>query len=741
MYDLLFTLAESDLAKQNASDTEGLYITNEPQRDGYGLFYLVNTLQGRSRKADNITHINAVISDFDNPEEYENVEPYIQKVLQEVQQLVPLKPTSIIRTAKGLQYRWDFTTPIPASPEMRDLYRHVPKFLGSDSSCSDISRVQRQPNSNHWKRGYPIHVTQLSLNENKYSLDQIKKAFAYHPEITIPKEKVDIDDKSVWVQYNRDPSFSFDALLTKYEWKRVRNGYYTRPGKDQGVSAHVIDDEIFYCFTSSTKLEAMTSYSKSFLLCALEFDGDKSKCVSYLRTIYHTYQPTEPQTERKETYHTEPIPEYLLRGPIGTIYKCWGKSENDFSALIASITIAGIACKDIHFVARGGYIKPYLYTMFAGPPSSGKSTYLSYITEMANHVEVQTASSPESGQSFVRVACGFKEIPNPQGPDAKPKTVRVTTPNQQTLFSIDEFASCIKAGSAGSSILMESMRSGHNARSLGSTSLSNTRDMETAMNIRVENPFISIITGITSSQLEDLIKNSEFESGGLASRFLYTQTFREDISTIELLENNSKYRVDVDTMKEVVENIRAVVHEAKSTIPYQIGNILGEEEAVLNDSLYSKMPSEVFNEENNAFNRVMTNAWAVGWIYALSEGRARMTTDDVRAGWWVVGQSMRVYLSHARNAEMQVVGNTRDSDAVAIRTLLVDAVDKISMGTGVNVSLRDICKDSRYFRRLKKFTAEQLREHLKSLVSSGDLIEHKEEIRGRERVKFSMGTE
>jgi len=72
-----------------------------------------------------------------------------------------------------------------------------------------------------------------------------------------------------------------DALpfLERAGWKfhsqRGNRAYFTRPGKQRGVSASLLDGKVFYCFTSSgAPFDPDTAYSLFAVYAMLEHDGD-----------------------------------------------------------------------------------------------------------------------------------------------------------------------------------------------------------------------------------------------------------------------------------------------------------------------------------------------------------------------------------------------------------------------------------------------------------------------------------
>jgi len=83
--------------------------------------------------------------------------------------------------------------------------------------------------------------------------------------------------------YRIDPT----NLMHELGWEKNRSNsqfiWYTRPGKNKGVSISFNNSRrFFFCFTSSTELEANKGYTPANLLSLLQFGGDKKKLYAYL---------------------------------------------------------------------------------------------------------------------------------------------------------------------------------------------------------------------------------------------------------------------------------------------------------------------------------------------------------------------------------------------------------------------------------------------------------------------------
>lgn len=94
-----------------------------------------------------------------------------------------------------------------------------------------------------------------------------------------------IYDEKPSQHFNNSPEAS--EVLVQAGWTVYKDTtlytYYTRPGKDGGVSASYNKEKgFYYIFTSSTDLEGSKGYDPAALMCKLMFDGDFKKLYSYL---------------------------------------------------------------------------------------------------------------------------------------------------------------------------------------------------------------------------------------------------------------------------------------------------------------------------------------------------------------------------------------------------------------------------------------------------------------------------
>ena len=93
-----------------------------------------------------------------------------------------------------------------------------------------------------------------------------------------------------------------EDLLLNHGWSRAyenaANIYFTRPGKDKGVSASFHKQmRLYYIFTSSTGFESSKAYTPSSVLCELEHGGDFGATMK--RLVGEGYGRFTPQQEKR----------------------------------------------------------------------------------------------------------------------------------------------------------------------------------------------------------------------------------------------------------------------------------------------------------------------------------------------------------------------------------------------------------------------------------------------------------
>lgn len=137
--------------------------------------------------------------------------------------------------------------------------------------------------SDHQLRAIPIITW-----EERCSLIKICRSFNEKPEKKNiefkPSEKSDYYSLNPFDDYNHKDD---GKVLYDNGWKICGKSnnfiYYTRPGKDSGVSASFNKSTlIYYIFTSSTNFENARGYQPATILAHYMFGGDKKKTFQYL---------------------------------------------------------------------------------------------------------------------------------------------------------------------------------------------------------------------------------------------------------------------------------------------------------------------------------------------------------------------------------------------------------------------------------------------------------------------------
>lgn len=131
-------------------------------------------------------------------------------------------------------------------------------------------------------------IPALTLDERN-SLIYLAKCFDRRtPKVKAVKEKKIISsvyDENPFEHFNK--SREAETLLSDFGWEIEKDTsafiHFTRPGKISGISASFIKGKcLYYIFTSSSQLEPGTTYSPSFLLSELQFNGDFRQTYQYL---------------------------------------------------------------------------------------------------------------------------------------------------------------------------------------------------------------------------------------------------------------------------------------------------------------------------------------------------------------------------------------------------------------------------------------------------------------------------
>lgn len=142
----------------------------------------------------------------------------------------------------------------------------------------------------------------LTLDERNCLLN-IATSFDKRPiekEQTIPKGFKNNYDVNPFEDYNNSQAGRDTLLMGGWTLYNDNNHYtyYTRPGKNDGISASFIKDKgLFYFFTTSTEFEGSKGYLPSTVLSIIMHNGDKKETFKHL--VENGFGKLNPQYEKK----------------------------------------------------------------------------------------------------------------------------------------------------------------------------------------------------------------------------------------------------------------------------------------------------------------------------------------------------------------------------------------------------------------------------------------------------------
>lgn len=142
-------------------------------RQGAGVFVVVNQTDGNGRREENITAIRAVFSDQDNGPS----------------KVPPLEPTMVVQSKNGDHSYWLLNSQINGS-QFRQTQKTIAKQLNSDPKVCDPPRVMRVAGFFHQKSPDDPYLVKIgAYSQKKYSYQEICRAFPQCDAITPSREK------------------------------------------------------------------------------------------------------------------------------------------------------------------------------------------------------------------------------------------------------------------------------------------------------------------------------------------------------------------------------------------------------------------------------------------------------------------------------------------------------------------------------------------------------------------------
>lgn len=236
--------------------------------------------KGATRGNKGVSSVSALVLDFDDGLAWEDmVDDWRESGYEFVIH------TTIRHSADRPKWRAVFPLAYPVEPAdwnrvwLKLAWHLVRGAAAMDNACKDVARIYYWPSYAPGGDHYSLHVQGNPL---------VPCAFDDPPkEITanrVPINEIALRDLSEGLKpgehFERDGSF--DDLLLSHGWKRsfqqIERQFYTRPGKDRGVSATVFMSEFgerFYCYSSScSPIPAGQLLTKFRLFSLLNHSGD-----------------------------------------------------------------------------------------------------------------------------------------------------------------------------------------------------------------------------------------------------------------------------------------------------------------------------------------------------------------------------------------------------------------------------------------------------------------------------------
>jgi hypothetical protein len=184
--------------------------------------------------------------------------------------------------------------------------------------------------------------------------------------------------------------------------------FWTRPGKDEGVSASTNYEgrDLLHVFTSSTELDPDTSYTKFNILAITQFGGDHSAAAKHLASEQRTGLFSAPYGFGEATEHepTMGVPKYSFEPAFGpehivSRYIDYVGKQTDAPSEYAEAAALGILStvtqfNTINLSAFPGGLKTNLYTLLVGPSTRSRKSTVQRITNNILNKVVPGAALP-----------------------------------------------------------------------------------------------------------------------------------------------------------------------------------------------------------------------------------------------------------------------------------------------------------------------------------------------------------
>jgi hypothetical protein len=185
-------------------------------------------------------------------------------------------------------------------------------------------------------------------------------------------------------------------ILQKHGWIEARGrgdyDHWTRPGKDRGISASLIDRKIFYIFTTNAPpFEEKTAYAPFSVYTLLEHGGDFEAAARELKKEGYSSDQSE---SRKGADWEEPVPldihqlptmpDNLLPGSVGEMARSvseFTETPYELAAGMALATVSASIAGKYEIEIKHGYSEPLNeYFAVALEPGNRKTAVVEAMT-------------------------------------------------------------------------------------------------------------------------------------------------------------------------------------------------------------------------------------------------------------------------------------------------------------------------------------------------------------------------
>lgn len=203
-------------------------------------------------------------------------------------------PTCVVWSGGGVHAYWRLTQPIHDLGEWSCYQKRLIRLLDSDKCIHDAPRIMRVPCFFNHKPGRTDSRLIYADPANVHELEHLLACMPVMTEDPRPAGPVKPVNRINSIKpgdlYNCDDHY--EGVLCKHGWRRFTSTetrrYWTRPGKDQGISAVSNRQQsgafIFYVFsTSASPFTAGQVYRPFSILALLECGGDFHHAANMLR--------------------------------------------------------------------------------------------------------------------------------------------------------------------------------------------------------------------------------------------------------------------------------------------------------------------------------------------------------------------------------------------------------------------------------------------------------------------------